>query len=218
LRLPFREGRASGRALLPVRARLPLRALVLPAGFAPLLWPLRWFHAAEDLAVRAPEAPLAGRAELPFERDPLLEPVPVRKPLVPLSFAFAEAPFALQRVPAAGRAPLAGRAEAERVSAAGRRTERLLADDWAGLRSRECVDGRLKWGRAATGFPLEAALRGGEVRAGEVRGACASAEITGLTSIGGAVKAGSGASTSSVSSSRSYERRKYAEAGIAELA
>jgi hypothetical protein len=36
-RLSFLEGRASDRVLLPFRARLPPRAFVLPAGFAPLL-------------------------------------------------------------------------------------------------------------------------------------------------------------------------------------
>jgi len=182
---------------------------------------LRWLQAgAADLAVRAPDAPFAGRAELPFDRDPLAVPFPVCDPLAPLSLDFAEAPFALQRVPAAGRAPLAGRAEAERVSAAGRRTVRLLADDCAGLRSRECVDGRLKWGRAAAGFPLEAGLRAAAGRAGVLRSAwvSAAAMMTGSTSTGGAVMAGTGASTYSVSSSRSYERRKYAEAGTAELA
>jgi hypothetical protein len=70
---------------------------------------------------------------LPFDRDPLAAPFPVpfavRDPLAPLSLALAEAPFALQRVPTAGREPLAGRAEAERVSAAGRRTARLPVDD-----------------------------------------------------------------------------------------
>jgi hypothetical protein len=99
---PLRVGRASARVslriALPLRAALALRALVL--GFAPALleplpllpWPMFLLHdGAEDLPVRAPLAPLLGRAALPlewfpfesfpfkwfpFDLVPLLEPLP----------------------------------------------------------------------------------------------------------------------------------------------
>jgi hypothetical protein len=66
---------------LPLRGALPLleRPLLrVPdwlAGFAPLAWPVRWPHAgAEAFAVRAPDAPLAGRLPFPL---PLVGRVPL---------------------------------------------------------------------------------------------------------------------------------------------
>jgi hypothetical protein len=53
----------------------------------------------------------------------------------------------------AGRLPEAEREAAGRDSAPARLAGRLPEADCAGLRSRECVAGRLKWGRAAD-FPL----------------------------------------------------------------
>lgn len=119
-----------GRAALPLdRAPLPLERVAL--GRAALLAPL--------LPCPLPACPFP------------LWPLPA---WVPLCFALALAgAVGLQRVLEAGREPVAGRAPegraaAVRVSALGRRTGRLvrwlLADDWAGLRSREGVAGRLK--------------------------------------------------------------------------
>jgi hypothetical protein len=71
----------------------------------------------------------------------------------------------------------------------------------------------LKWGRAAAFFPLDAGLR-----AAEERGMRDSPDLSDSFVAGEGRETGCGASTSSASSSWSQERRKYAEAGIEELA
>jgi len=157
-------GRASLRGAPLVREVLALRADApgFPLGLLPFEWPLRLPHAGVPalavlpLAVLAPLAGAVparlGRAlpALPLDRDPLAAPcaLPFPFPLLLL------APFALHRVPAAGRA-----------SALARRAGRLLDELCAGLRSREWLAGRLKCGRAAAGFPLAAGLRDGVLRA-----------------------------------------------------
>ena len=97
-----------------------------------------------------------------------------------------------------------------------RRPGRLLVElaaANAGLRSRECVTGRLKWGRAAVDFPLEAGLRAAELRVG-----WGSAELRSSIGAGEAGEADFGGSNSGASSSWSRERRKYAEDSMDELA
>ena len=64
----------------------------------------------------------------------------------------------------AGRLPAAEREAAGRDSAPARLAGRLPEADCAGLRSRECVAGRLKWGRAVAGFPLATGLQAAAVR------------------------------------------------------
>ena len=161
--------------------------------------------------VRPLDVLLVGRVPLPLERAPLgrapleCDPFPFPLPAcVPFILAPAAA-FGFQRVAEAGLEPFAVRLpevrEAEvRTSALARRTGRFPV---AGLRSRECVAGRLKCGRAATGFPFETGLRAGTGRA-----VCTSAAFCGSTGVGGAVKTAFGASTSASSSSCSRERRK----------
>ncbi len=86
-----------GRAVMPNRLCLLIPALAPEAPrraglrllrefalglAAALAWPLRWPHdEAEDFADRVPEAPLAVRVALPFDRAPLLEPAPACAPL-----------------------------------------------------------------------------------------------------------------------------------------
>ncbi len=129
--------------------------------------------------------------------------------------------FGVQREPLAGRAPLVAwepedRAAAERPSElarrAGRAPDRLPDDDCAGLRSREGVAGRLKCGRAEALLPLAAGLR-----AGVVRGAWGSADLSCSTNFWEEAEAGLGVSNSGVSSWWSHERDKYAEEETDEL-
>ena len=135
----FRLFRAAGRVSVreSLRWLLPVRETVDLELFDR---PFRCPHAgAVGLAVRAPFDPLAGRLPLPFEREPLVE---------------LEAAWALFR----------GRAPDDRASAVVRRTARPVEAVCAGLRSREDAAGRLKWGRAAAGFPAPAGLRWAGVR------------------------------------------------------
>ena len=205
-----------------MRVALALRglALGLPAVLVPLVWPLRWLHAgAADFAVRAPEVPLVGRAALPLEWFPLLEPLPACAPFcLPLTPFEA---FALQRTPDPAREPVAvrvpaGRAAEGRTSALVRRAGRLPGllpvDDCAGLRSREWVAGRLKWGRAAADFAVEAGLRAAGVRgrwaSDEMCESFETGEACETGDMGGADAASLGSSSSCASSSRSRECRK----------
>src|ERR1035441_2083439 len=122
--------------------------------------------AAEGLPFRTPDCTLTEwLCPLPFplERATL---VPLETACVPFRLLLVFlAPFELQRAPAAGRAALrapAGRAPADRdpagreddvrLSGPVRRAVRPFEELVAGLRSRECAAGRLKWGRAAEGF------------------------------------------------------------------
>jgi hypothetical protein len=139
LRVLRDEGRVSGRASLrgPLAVRevlllaLPVTLGLPAAGLAPLLWPFRWPQAGvEGLAVREPEAPLAGREALPLLRAPFAE-LFVRAPFVcapfvwvPLCLPLAVAGALAVHLPAAGRAPLvaSGRAaESVRCGAPGAR-------------------------------------------------------------------------------------------------
>src|ERR1039458_6195761 len=160
---------SAGLRLLPREALAPRTGLLaprevvadFPAGLEPLELTLRCPQAgAGELAERVPEAPLAGRAAgrpFPLEGLPLFEAVPA---WASLRLPWAPAPaLVLQRAVEADRAPLAGRTPAGRESEATRRAGRLPEDDCAGLRSREGVAGRLKWGREAADFPLAAGLR-----------------------------------------------------------
>ena len=113
----------------------------------------------------------------------------------------------------AGRAPLAVREPTGRDSAPALRAGRLPEDDCAGLRSREWVAGRLKWGRDATGFPLETGLR-----AAAVRGGWASEALRAGAWMGSAASFCFSTTGSGNSSSCSSARRKYAEAGMDALA
>jgi len=172
-----RAGRASGRVSLrePLLGReealLGLPA-ALTAGLEPLVWPLRWLHAAvAGFAGRAPGAPLAGREagreEVPLVRAPLLAPFVCAPLCLPLPVPVAA--FGLQRAPLA----FAGRAaESELVRRAERALGRLFAEDCAGFRSRECTAERLKWGRVAAGLVSEA-----DLRAAGVRGAWGSGDL-----------------------------------------
>jgi hypothetical protein len=195
-----REGRASVRAsfrgpLLVREVVLLVREVVLGlaagllADLEPLVWPFRLPHAGvDDFVVRAPETPFAGREVAPLMREPLLVPL--------VCFPFACAPFSLplavaggfglQRVPLAGLEPFlaAGRA-AESVPArrTGRVAARLPVEDCAGLRSRECTAGRLKWGRAAGDLVSEA-----DLRAAGVRGAWVSGDLRGSNGAGADVE------------------------------
>lgn len=185
-------------------------ALVLAVGLAPLVWPLRRPHAgAEDFAVRVPEEPLDGCVALPFGRNPFFELV---AECAPFRLAFVGV-FEPQRAPEAGREPFAVR-RAPEVWDSGlvRRAGRLPLEDCAGLRSREWVEVRLKWGRAAAGFALEAGLRA----AGGLE-VCDSAAGRGLIEAAGAGGAGIRASNSNASFSWSRERRKLEEANMEEL-
>ena len=155
---------------------------------------MRWLHAdAGDLEFRAGVAPFAGRAALPAERRPVgrvpfdlvpLDWAPLLDPLawIPLGFPLVLfVPFAVQRAPEPGRAPVVARAPVGRVAEGrasavarrgGRLPGRLLEDDCAGLRSRVWVAGRLKWGRAEAGFAGDAGIW-----AAGVRGKCASGDM-----------------------------------------
>ena len=170
---------------------------------------------------------MAGRAALPLDRARLVEPLPACAPLRLALIWALEGAFELQRAPLAGREPFAvcapeGRAVVGRASELARRAGRVLGrlpvDDCAGLRSREWVAGRLKWGRAAADLMLEAGLRAAGGRdwwaSAELREAI---EIGEIGEIGEADAASFGTSSSCASSSWSRERRKYAEAGMEEL-
>jgi hypothetical protein len=121
-----------GAALL--REMLLLRADV--PGFPLFPFPLRLFHAGvEDL----PDEEPCVEWPFPLPCDPFSD---AAEACDPLPFALLAAP-PFQRLLAAGRAALAGRAVAERASC-GRRAERLLAEFCAVFRSRVCGVGRLR--------------------------------------------------------------------------
>ncbi len=204
-------------AASPRRAGLRLArevALVLAVALALVEWPLRRPHAgAEDFVVRVADEPLDERVALPLGRKPFFEPVPLCAPFR----LVLEAVFEPHRAPVAAiREPVAGRRAPEVWdSEVARRTGRLplgFAAANAGLRLREWVVGRLKWGLAAADFELEAGLRA----AGGLE-ACGSAAGRGLIGAGGAGEAGIRASYSNAFISWSRERRKLVEAVIDEL-
>jgi hypothetical protein len=72
-----------------------------------------------------------------------------------------------------------GRADELRVSELERRAGRLLDEDCAGLRSRECAAGRLKCGRAAVDLPVGAGLC-----VAAILGTCTSGAFSGAVGIG----------------------------------